>query len=180
MDAAAFWHMIERAKAEGNGDCEQQAQLLQQRLAQLPPEEIQSFDRLLLQVMDQSYNDDIWAAAYLINDGCSDDGFEYFRGWLIAQGEAIFYAALQDPDSLAEIVALSNDYECEALLYVAMDAYEARTGKEMPQEEYEPYKPSKGVLDKNGSEQEAIWIDGDLSEVYAQKHFPKLWAKFEW
>ncbi|HEX6778398.1 MAG TPA: DUF4240 domain-containing protein, partial [Ktedonobacterales bacterium] len=96
------------------------------------------------------------------------------------QGEAIFYATLQDPDSLAEIVDPDrDDYECEALLYVAMEAYEARTGTEMPQEEYEPYEPSKGVLDKNGTEQETIWIDGNLSETYAQKHFPKLCAKFE-
>jgi hypothetical protein len=28
----------------------------------------------------------MWVAAYLMNGGCSDDGFDYFRGWLIAQG----------------------------------------------------------------------------------------------
>jgi len=25
-------------------------------------------------------------AAYIINGGCSDDGFEYFRRWLVLQG----------------------------------------------------------------------------------------------
>lgn len=183
MDTATFWHMIERAKAESNGDCDHQAQLLEQRLAQLLPEEIQGFDRILSQFMAQSYNDDIWAAAYIINSGCSDDLFEYFRGWLIAQGEAIFYAALQDPDSLAAIVAPSeppHDYECEALLYVAMGAYEASTSKEMPLEEYGPYEPNGRLLERDSSEQGKIWIDGDLSETYARKHFPKLWAKFEW
>jgi hypothetical protein len=29
---------------------------------------------------------DQWGAAYLANGGCSDDGFDYFRGWLIGQG----------------------------------------------------------------------------------------------
>lgn len=181
MDTATFWHMIERAKAESNGDYDQQAQLLEQRLAQLPPEEIQSFDLMLSQFMAQSYNDDLWVAASIVNAGCTEDGFEYFRGWLIAQGEAIFHATLQVPDSLAEIVdADRDDYECEALLSVAMGAYEARTGTEMPQEEYGPYEPGGRPLERDSSEQGKIWIDGDLSETYAKKHFPKLCAKFEW
>ena len=181
MDAATFWHMIESAKSESNGDCDQQAKLLEQWLAQLPPEEIQNFDQILSQFMDQSYNDDLWVAATIINAGCTDDGFEYFRGWLIAQGEAIFYAALQDPDSLAEIVASDrDDYECEALLYVAMGAYETRTGQEMPLEEYGPYEPDGRLLERDSPEQGKIWIDGSLSEAYAQEHFPKLCAKFEW
>lgn len=175
MDAATFWHMIERAKAESNGDCDQEAQLLELWLAQLLPEEIQSFDRILWKHRSLSYSDNLWAAAFIINGGCSDDGFEDFRGWLIGQGEAIFYAALQDPDSLAEIVDSNrDDYMCESLLYVAMGAYEAQTGQEMPLEEQEPYG------ERDCAEKEIIWIDGDLSETYARKHFPKLCAKFEW
>jgi hypothetical protein len=37
-----------------------------------------------------SYRTVLWAAACLINGGYSDDGFEYFRGWLIVQGRDVF------------------------------------------------------------------------------------------
>lgn len=40
-------------------------------------------------------------AAYLINGGRSDDGFDHFRGWLLTQGRATWQAALAEPDSLA-------------------------------------------------------------------------------
>ncbi len=40
----------------------------------------------------------------VVNGGCSDDGFEYFRGWLIGQGGAYFEAALKDPERAADNV----------------------------------------------------------------------------
>src|SRR5262249_16894659 len=139
MDAAAFWNLIEATKRASENQCEQHAQLLQQQLVQLPPEEILSFDRLLSQFMNMAHSDHLWAAAYLINGGCSDDGFMDFRGWLIGGGETVFYAAMQNPDTLAEVIAglppPRDTYECEDLLYVALHAYEAKTGQEMPLEE---------------------------------------------
>lgn len=76
---------------------------------------------------------------YLINGDCSNDGFDYFRGWLIAQGEAMFERALADPDTLADVVELSSDsveladLELEDMLGVAYYAYEKNTGQELPE-----------------------------------------------
>ena len=109
-----------------------------------------------------------------------------FRGWLIAQGEIVFYAALRDPDTLADaITALEpppNDaYECEGLIYLGWHAYEAKTGQEMPKEETPLLDLAKKSTEAgNPSEQESPWEDGDLKEDYARKHFPKLWATFGW
>jgi len=36
--------------------------------------------------LNKAYTWDLWGAAYLINGGCSDDGFEYFRRWLVSRG----------------------------------------------------------------------------------------------
>jgi Protein of unknown function (DUF4240) len=47
---------------------------------------------------------DLWGAAYTINGGASDDGFYYFRCWLIGMGKDIYEAAVADPDSLADVV----------------------------------------------------------------------------
>jgi hypothetical protein len=84
-------------------------------------------------LQDASYRWDLWAAGYLINGGCSDDGFDYFRGWLITQGRQIWEAAIADPDSLAD-VALDADASCEAMaedmLGAAMVAYGVVTGDE--------------------------------------------------
>lgn len=52
-----------------------------------------------------SHRNQLWAAGYLINDGCSDDGFEYFRAWLIAQGREVFERVVADPDALAGLPA---------------------------------------------------------------------------
>jgi hypothetical protein len=44
--------------------------------------------------MADSYQGDLRAAAYLINGGASDDGFEYFRGRLITQGREVYAGVL--------------------------------------------------------------------------------------
>ena len=100
------------------------------RLAGLSPAAIVAFQRLLDERLDESYTWDLWAAAYLINGGCSDDGFDYFRGWLIGQGEGAYRDALRDPETLLAIA--EPDTEGEAMLYVAIEAYERLTGEELP------------------------------------------------
>jgi hypothetical protein len=73
--------------------------------------------------------------AYHLKGGwCSDDSFLYFLGWLLAQGRATFEAAVGDPDSLVDHPAVWAEWqlECEAILYAAMMAYEARTGEKLP------------------------------------------------
>ncbi|MFF5497583.1 DUF4240 domain-containing protein [Streptomyces aquilus] len=46
-----------------------------------------------------------------MNGGCSDDGFDYFRGWPIAQGREDFERATADPDALAELPAVRASSE---------------------------------------------------------------------
>ena len=133
MDKAQFWRLIEDAKEKSGGECEAQVELIEAALAKLPPDEMVAFNRITDELRDEAYKWDLWGAAYLINGGASDDGFEYFRCWLIAQGQAIFEKAVQDPDSLADVITPDfADAECESLLYVADRAYEKVTGHEIP------------------------------------------------
>jgi hypothetical protein len=70
--------------------------------------------------------------------GASDDGFEYFRGWLIAQGREAFDSAVADPDSLAALPAVQaaaaqgEELESEPVLGIAWDAYLTVTGQSLP------------------------------------------------
>ena len=132
MDVTQFWQLIEVARATGPADAEGVARAVTTALQQLPPEEIIAFDDILWHQMARSYQWDLWAAAYIVNGGCSDDGFDYFRGWLIAQAQTTFEDALRDPDTLVDAVARERyAVNCEWMLGVGADAYEAVTGREL-------------------------------------------------
>ncbi|WP_234359107.1 DUF4240 domain-containing protein [Plantactinospora sp. BC1] len=61
----------------------------------------------------------------MVNGGASHDGFEYFLGWLMAQGRMRWEATLADPDSLADVVDVdTGDLDGEEMLYVAPRAAE--------------------------------------------------------
>jgi hypothetical protein len=133
MNRSAFWQFIERTKEDSHGDQEQQMTLLREQLVPLPLEELQSFDQIVDELRYESYRPLLWAAAYLINGGCSDDGFAYFRGWLITQGAAVFSQTVDNPDALADVIPSQQiDFECEEIQSLAQDIYHERAGEPMP------------------------------------------------
>ncbi len=129
LDEAAFWAIIATAADLPDDD---RPEALRDRLSESSPDDIARFDRRLRLLLRQAYRWDVWGAAYLINGGCGDDGFEYFSGWLVAQGEQVYRAALADPDSLADVVDEQGEVELEDLLHVAAEAYEQVTGRALP------------------------------------------------
>ena len=104
-------------------------------LTSMPSEKIADLAQPLWDLRAQSYGWQLWQAAYLINGGCSDDGFEYFRGWLITQGRETFERVVADPDTLADLPAVQHvavndesDLECESMYGIVWDAYGVVTG----------------------------------------------------
>jgi hypothetical protein len=133
LDQMQFWKLIEETKAGVGGDCKEHVDRLRAKLSGLSEEEIITFAETMENMLHEAYTWELWVAAYIINGGCSDDMFEYFRLWLIAQGEQIFKRAVIDPEALADFPGELPDYAlCEELGYVAEDAYEQKTGEEMP------------------------------------------------
>ncbi len=126
MDAQRFWDIIRKACRPGEEDDWYAA--LVARLAQLPPEEILAFDRQFHERTNAAYTVDLWGAAYLINGGASDDGFFYFRCWLVGMGKRVCEQALANPDSLADVVDPDREYEAE-IYSVGVAAWEERTGR---------------------------------------------------
>src|SRR5437899_1414670 len=131
-----FWDLIEAARAQDGGSRTdappaKTAEAAAAILAVHPVDRVLAFDRMVWTLMDRSYRNNLWAAGYLINGGCSDDGFDYFRGWLMAQGRDVWDQALADPDSLADQFEPGDegDVECGAMLVVAAMAYERATGE---------------------------------------------------
>ncbi|MCC7388267.1 MAG: DUF4240 domain-containing protein [Phycisphaerales bacterium] len=132
MTTPDCWKLIADAAREA-AEPEEIPEALTALLAKLPPEQIVGFDRWFHERLDEAYTWDLWAAAYVMMGGCGDDGFEYFRCWLIAQGRETFGAVVANPDSLAEL-EIEDPYECEleGLLAATMDAFEERAGEELP------------------------------------------------
>ena len=66
------------------------------------------------------------AAACIINGGTSDDRFDYFKNWLILQGQYAFRQALQNPDTLAALRIPFDDTEWEDCGYLTSLAFVGR------------------------------------------------------
>ncbi len=126
MDHARFWSLIDEAGGR--------TKHLVRALAKLEPADIIGFDAWLWKYYMAVHREDLWAAVYAIRGGCSDDSFDYFRGWLIGQGEAALLATIRDPESLDALIG-DRDPRDEAMLGAARAAYEEVTGKELPDRE---------------------------------------------
>jgi hypothetical protein len=131
MDENHFWSIIETTKTS-NEDLDEFEENLRNTLLKLSANEIIEFYLREQKLRFDSYTSDLWCAAYIMNGGCSDDAFEYFRCWLIAQGKDVFYNALKNPDTLVELYSSEEEeYDFEGFMYLASDSFEKKTGKDI-------------------------------------------------
>jgi hypothetical protein len=163
MSLDRFWSLIERTPGAAGKDCFKKAAALQASLRRLSADEILGFQIQFQERMAESYRSDLWGVAYLVNGGASDDGFEYFRAWLIGHGRKYFEAALKDPERAADLAGRGQNNECEPLLYCAMQAYESKTKRRLP----------IVVLDRSSQPAGAPWTEEDLPKL-----FPKVAKRF--
>lgn len=159
MDEDQFWDIIKRSK---RSDPEQQAVRLCKLLAEVSPASIKEFQKILVKKVKSAYRWDLRVVAHIVDGRCSDDGFLYFRAWLVSRGKEAFELALEDPESVGRLVK-NDGCENEELLYAAPQAYEQVTGREMAAASF----TSKG---KPAGEK---WDEDDLPYLY-----PKLCKKF--
>jgi len=162
MTLEEFWSIVDATRT--GDDPYEHAEAIQTALSQRAATDILVFEQHMADLLVASYTWELWGAAYLINGGCSDDGFDYFRGWLITQGQSVFENALTDPDSLADVPELEEEVECEHILYVARSAYETVTGNEIPSVPINLPDLGDG------------WDFDDYAKM--KLRYPKLFAKF--
>jgi hypothetical protein len=126
MDDQRFWYLVDAARDAAGDDAQERIAGLEQVLLTHHPDEVQAFQDKYDELLQRANTWELWGAAFVINGGCSDDGFRYFRDWLISEGEQVFEAALADPDSLAEL-PIGADWELEGFGYVAAEVFEQMT-----------------------------------------------------
>lgn len=129
MDNTTFWEIIERVRMASPGK-DERPEALRAVLDELSPEEIQDFQESYIAQVYGAYTWPLWGAAYVMNGGCSDDCFDYFRDWLISEGRTVYEAALKDPETLADLPRI-DEIELEEFRYVADEVYEAKAGRTM-------------------------------------------------
>ena len=167
-----FWAVIARATADRPATPGEVAKRAVAELAEHDPEEIVAWGRHLDKVMVASGTEDLWAAANVIHGGCSEEGFDAFRGWLIAHGRDAVARSVKSPDSLAAVAVVKAAadtgavFEAAEVLSIAAEAYQQATGGAMPEEDRPQTRPD--VAD--------LWDFDDEEEM--QRRLPRLSALF--
>ena len=108
----------------------------------------------------------MWGAAYVIEDGCSDDCFRDFRNYVISLGRASYSAALRNPDSLAAVAQDEEAGGWENADSVAGDAYSSATGEDFPLDDSDP----------SGTPRGRGWNENDMASL--ARRYPRLFARF--
>jgi hypothetical protein len=128
MAREVFYGFIDQAREDTSPRGESaDADLLQEALTDLTDEQVLSFALRYEQEIESLNRWDIWAVGYIAEGGMSDDGFDYFRPWLVGKGAATVDAVLADPDNLADFLPEDAEYfENEELMSVVPELLEER------------------------------------------------------
>jgi Protein of unknown function (DUF4240) len=166
MTEAAFWRLMSGTRSAAGNDTGKQSELLKERLTQLSPAAIIEFARVRHRLDEAAYTWNLWGAAQVIEDGCSDDCFRNFRGYLISLGEGPYVNALSNPDSLASVVQDAETGNWENAADVAPDAYSSVTGGDFPLAD----------SDVSGSPRGTPFNEDDAAGLV--RRYPRLAARF--
>jgi hypothetical protein len=162
MNIEQFWSLNESLPPENA------AETLKQRLMKLEPTEIEDYQAHFDRAFASAYQWLLWAAAYIIEGGCSDDGFIDFRYGLISRGRSIFEASLANPDSLADVASDDDDgfIPNEEFGYVAQRVYEKKVGSRIPENNVS--HPAEPVGESWDFEDDKL----------CEENLPRIWSKF--
>jgi hypothetical protein len=170
MPADQFWLIIEQA-ARFDDDPDAHTAALQAILSELPLVDVIAFDGAFRRYLNESYTCDLWGAAYVAMGGCSDDGFEYFRRWLVSKGRGVYEAALANPDSLAQMELSPGPdgvWEHEGFYNVVQDVLEEKGDEGWVGDHAEP------VAEAAEPTGEAFEDEGE----HLARPYPSLWRRF--
>jgi len=167
-----FWDIVEQSLKNSDNQEDQEVFLIKE-IEKLSPEEIIGFRLMTDKLLNDTYNSDMCCACCLMNGRGSDDGFEYFRNWIISRGKDTYLKAKENPDSLISEYQEYNDlYDFEAFWYVALEAFENKTGEELYDYIAEDFEYGEG----NYPDFETTW-ESDKPEsmkIICPKLFDKL------
>ena len=176
MDEEQFWAIVQTAVDEAGDDEDEYLEVVKRELSKLSLKEMIGFRLRTDKLLYDSYTSEMWCAGYLMNGGCSDDGFEYFRLWVISRGRKVYEAAMANPDNLIDYIdddAEMDFFEFELFWYVALEAFEEAVDAELYDYiDDDNFKTCEG----NYPNFEFNWEEDEPESM--QKLCPRLFEKF--
>lgn len=130
MNKDVFWTMIDEMRVRFGENMQAAEKWMIQELKQYDAEDIITYQYIFLCYKDAADKYGLWSAASVMIPCCTDDGFNDFRAWLIAQGENNFYNSLRNPDCLANLKPYGY-CRFEGMNYIGVTAYEQLTGDDL-------------------------------------------------
>ena len=176
MDEEQFWAIVQTAVDEAGDDEDEYLEVAKRELSKLSLKEMIGFRLRTDKLLYDSYTSEMWCAGYLMNGGCSDDGFEYFRLWVISRGRKVYEAAMANPDNLIDYIGDDDEmdfFEFELFWYVALEAFEEAVDADLYDYiDYDNFKTREG----NYPNFEFNWEEDEPESM--QKLCPRLFEKF--
>lgn len=174
LDEDLYWKIIDNSLKNSKNQDGQEKFLISE-ISKLAPKQMIGFRLRTDKLLYDTYNSEMWCASYLMNGGSSDDGFEYFRNWVISRGKDVYYRAKENPDSLISEKDFGEEdfYEFELFWYVALEAFEQRTGKDL----YD-YIDEDNFTTKEGNYPQFEFTWKEESPESMKKICPKLYEEF--
>lgn len=160
MDLNQFWFLLDTVKESSYPEIH-----IEEELKKLTPTQIISFQEHFDTLFNKIYMWDLWGVANIINKGCSDDTFTDFIYGIISKGKIFYEDVLGNPDSIAKYEELDGIFN-ESFGYVAIKAYEAKTGNDFPKRKI--IKPPTPIGEK--------WDFENQEEC--ENRLPKVWGKY--
>ncbi|MEP1489133.1 MAG: DUF4240 domain-containing protein [Algibacter sp.] len=144
LDETVFWNIVDLSIKNTKNQDDQERYLVKE-IGKLTLKQMIGFRLRTDKLLYDTYNSKMWCAGYIMNGGCSDDGFEYFRNWIISRGKKTYYKAKENPDSLiTEFIEGDEYYDFESFWYVALTAFENKTGKKLYDYISDDFKTNEG------------------------------------
>ena len=155
------------------------------KLAKYPEVEIIDFERIYQEFFGKAYTVSMYEIFEVITLNGSFDYFDWFRAWLIFQGEEIYFKTLENPDNLADYID-HYDVLCitpEDYVSIADKAFNIQQGgnenlseKRYPSEIHWGLHQNYGDLGKGVGYTTDDLLRGNLEKfIHA---YPKIWEKF--
>jgi hypothetical protein len=167
MTDAEFWALIDTSRLRAKGSPRRQKGALEQGLRTQTPDDIAEFNVRYTNLIRKAYHWDLWGAAYIIGQGCSDDGFWDFRSWLVSRGKRVYQAALRNPESLVRLIGEKERDRSWKSFHMPAPSVWAELA-ERPMEEC-PGLPGNLGEEPAGE----AWAEYELPT-----RFPRLWKRF--
>lgn len=174
MTETEFWELIENSKLESQENISTQTSLLMEWLSGRSEGEIFDFDAHRRKFTNLAHTAELWCAVNLYMGYCSDDSFDYFKAWLVAQGKDAYTKSVEDPDSLLNIFPENAKIKGgEDFLCIPYEAYEKLTGKEDMEDYDDAYHSNVEI--PNFPNIELDWIE---NEERMRSICPKVYDNF--